>query len=87
MSKTAASTLGVLLSSAGRAQFEGSTPDALEDGMSHDDVQFLNASIRESQAQAMAGQGIAPSKEYFEAKRQVLRAAIAANQPPRHDDD
>ena len=87
MPKSTASTLRTLLSSAGRAPLAGLTPDAVEDGMSRDDVEFLNAAICDSQAQAAAGQGIAPSKEYFEAKRRVLRAAMTENQPSRHDDN
>jgi hypothetical protein len=87
MRKTANSTLATLLSSTRRAPFEGLTPDAVEDGMSADDIKFLNAAIRESQAQAASEPGVAPSKEYFETKRRVLREAIAENQSPGRDDD
>ena len=65
-----------MLLSADREPFKGLAPHAIEDGASLGDVTFLNETIRESQAQIAAGRGFAPTENYFEAKREVLRAAM-----------
>ena len=48
----------------------------IEDGVSHDDVAFLNRVIQSSLDDAAAGRVIVPTEQFFESRRAILREAI-----------
>lgn len=77
MSQKPSRSLAELLDSADSEPFRGLSAHAIEDWMSAGDVEFLNQTLRESQAEIAAGLGLAPDVNYFSEKCEILKASEA----------